>query len=78
MTQADDLVRMKLILQIIKDISRILQKLPKFFNGIGISSPFSLPKAGVLSVIFTLSLNNALLPGKLTILPLLSKAGLYL
>ena len=49
---------MRLISKLIKGISRILQKLPKYFNGTAISTPFVLPSAGVFPVIFTLDSNN--------------------
>ena len=58
LTQVDDHVKIKLTSQLIKDISRDLQKLLKNFNGTIISTSFSLPPAGVLPVIFVLDLNN--------------------
>ena len=66
---------MRLISQLISGTSRVLQILPKYFNGTAILASFVLPAAGFFSVIFTLSLKDALLPGKLTILPLLSDVG---
>ena len=45
MTQVGEHVKMRLILQLIKGISRVLQKLLKYFNGTAISAfiiPFSL------------------------------------
>ena len=59
----------------INDISRVLQNLLKYFNDIAISTSFVLPSSGVFPVIFALNLKDALLPQKLTMLPLLSKAG---
>ena len=59
----------------IKHISRVLQKLLEYFNGTAILTSFVLPKTGIFPVNFTLNLNDELLPGKLTILPLLSVAG---
>ena len=47
-TQVDDHVKMRLTSQLINGISRVLQKLPKFFNGKIISTFFILPSAGVL------------------------------
>ena len=58
----------------IKHISRVLQKLLEYFNGTAILTSFVLPKTGIFPVNFTLNLNDELLPGKLTILPL-SVAG---
>ena len=75
MTHVDDQVKMRLISQLIKGISRVLQKLLKYFDDTAILASFVLLAAGVFPVIFSLDLNDALLPGKLTILPLLSKAG---
>ena len=66
---------MRFIWQLINGISRVLQKLLKYFNGTAISTYFELPSSGVLPVIFALNLNDALSLGKLTMLPLLSKAG---
>ena len=42
-TQVDDHVKIKLTSQLIKGISRVLQKLFKYFNGTIISTSFSLP-----------------------------------
>ena len=42
MTQSLDQVKMRLILQLINDISRVLQKLLKYFNGTAISTFFVL------------------------------------
>ena len=75
MTKGDDHVRIRLILQLIKGASRVLQILFKYFNGTAILTSFVLLAAGVCLVNFTLHLNDALLPGKLIILPLLSNAG---
>ena len=55
--QVDDHVKIKLTSQLIKGISRVLQKLLKYFNGTTISTSFSLPATGVLRVIFILDLN---------------------
>ena len=46
MRQVDNHVKMKLISQLIKGISRVLQKLLKYFNGTVISTIFLLPAAG--------------------------------
>ena len=64
MMQVDDHVIIRLISKVVKGISRVLQKLLKYFNGTAILTSFVLPAAGFFSVIFTLNLNNALLPGK--------------
>ena len=40
-----------------KGISRVFQKLLRYFNGTIISTSFSLPVAGVFLVIFVLDLN---------------------
>ena len=68
MTQVDDHVRMRLISQLIRGISRVLQNLLKYFNGTTILTSFvsfyHLPAALVFPVVFTLYLNDALLPEK--------------
>ena len=74
MTQVDHQVKMTLISQLIKDLSRVLQKLLKHFNGTATLPSFILPTAEVFFVGFTLDLNKTLLLGKSTILTLLSKA----
>ena len=58
-TQVDDHVKMRLISQLINGISRVLQKLLKYFNGTIISTSFVLPAAGVFPVIFILDLNDS-------------------
>ena len=58
-TQVDEHVNIKLTSQLIKDISRVLQKLLKYFNGTIISTYFSLPEAGVFPVIFILDLKDS-------------------
>ena len=50
---------MRLTSQLINDISRVLQKLLKYFNGTAISTFIVLPAAGVFPVIFILYLNNS-------------------
>ena len=50
---------MRLTSQLINDISRVVQKLLKYFNGTIISTAFSLPVAAAFSVIFTLDLNDS-------------------
>ena len=47
-----------LFCNLIRCISRALQKLVKYFNGTAISTSFVLPSAGVLSVIIDLNLND--------------------
>ena len=54
-TQVDDHVNWRLILQIINGISRVLQKLLKYFESIIISTSFVLPSSGVFPVIFVLN-----------------------
>ena len=58
-TQVDDHVKMKLTSQLINGISRVLQKLLKYFNGTIISTSFELPTAEVFSVIFILDLSDS-------------------
>ena len=50
---------LKLASPLIKGISRVLQKLLKYFNGTIISTSFSLPSLGVFPVIFILDLNDS-------------------
>ena len=50
---------MTLTSQLINDISRVFQKLVKYFNGTIISVFFVLPLSGVFPVIFILDLNNS-------------------
>ena len=50
---------MRLISQLTKDISRVFQKLRKYFNGTAISTFFVLPSAGVFLVILILDLNDS-------------------
>ena len=57
--QSSDQVRMRLISQLIKGISRVLQKLLKYFNGTDISTSVVLPAAPVFPVIFSLGLSNS-------------------
>ena len=57
-TQVDDHVKIKLISELIKEISRVLQKLLKYFHGTIISTSFSLPPAGVFPVMFILNIND--------------------
>ena len=58
-TQIDDHVKKRLTSWLINGISRVLKKLLKNFNGTIILTSFVLPPAGVLSVIFTLDLNDS-------------------
>ena len=51
--QSSDEVKMRLISQLINGISKVLQKLPKYFNGTTISTSFVSPAAGVFHVILT-------------------------
>ena len=59
MAQVDDHFKITLISQVIKVISRVLQKLLKYFDGTAILTFFVLPSAGILPVIFILGLNNS-------------------
>ena len=76
-TQFLDQFRSKLILQLIKDFSRVYQKLLKYFNGTIVSASF-VPLLPVWPVIFSLLLNESVIESaalKLTIVPLASEAG---
>ena len=57
-TQFSDQVRMRLDYQLIKGISRILQKLLKCLNGTAISLSFVLPTPGVFPVALTSDLTD--------------------
>ena len=50
--------KIRLISQLIKGISRVLQKLLKYFNGTAILTSFVLPSSGVFPVIFNLDLSD--------------------
>ena len=58
MTQVNDQVRLRLILQLISDILRVFQKLLKFFNRKVISTLFVSPSAGVFPAILILDLDD--------------------
>ena len=58
-TQSADQVRMRLNSQLIKYISRVLQKLLKYFNDTAILTFVVLSSAGMFSVIFILDLNDS-------------------
>ena len=79
-TQFADQVKMRLTSQLIKGISRVLQKLLKYFNGTIISTLSISPSSSVWPVIFALELNEsvALASLKLTMLPILITAGISL
>ena len=80
MTQFEDHVKIRSTSQLIKSISRVLQKLLKYFSGT-IFSTFSVsPSSLVLPVIFVLNLNESvpLAPLKIIILPSSSAAGISL
>ena len=64
---------MRLISQLVKDISIVLQKLLKYFNGTAILTFFILFSSGDFPVIFCLSLSKTQLPEKSAIFPSLSK-----
>ena len=80
MTQFADHVKISSTSQLIKDISRVLQKLLKYFNRTIISTLSILPSLPVLPVIFVLKLNKsvALAPLKSTISPSSSTAVISL
>ena len=54
MTQVNEHVKIRLTSQLINYISRVLQKLFKYFNCTVISTSFVIPSTGVFPVIFTL------------------------
>ena len=58
-TQVDYHVKMRLTSQLISGISRVLQKLIKYFNGTIISTFFVFLSAGVFPVTFFLDLNDS-------------------
>ena len=58
-TQVVDHVKLRLISQFIVDISRVLQKLLKYFNGTAILTSFVLPLSVFLSIIITLDRNDS-------------------
>ena len=78
--QFADQVKIRLILELIKDISRVLQKLLNYFNGIIISTLSYSWSLSVWIVIFALELNESvtLAPLKLKISPILFTAGISL
>ena len=57
-TQSLEYVKIRLTSQLINGISRVLQKLLKYFNGAIISTSFVFPSPGKLPVIFNLDLND--------------------
>ena len=59
MTQLIDQVKMRFILQLIRGISRVLQKILKYFNSTAISTSFVLPVLGVLLFILAFNLNDS-------------------
>ena len=58
-TQSSDQSKMRLISQLINSISRVLQKLLKYFNGSANSTSFVLPAAGIFPVVLILNLNDS-------------------
>ena len=58
-TQFFDHVSISFTSQFIIGISRLLQKLLKYFNGTNISTSFVLPSTEVFLVLFTLYLNDS-------------------
>ena len=58
-TQSTDHIKRRLTSQFINGISRVFQKLLKFFNGTINSTPFVFPSAAVILVIFTVDLNDS-------------------
>ena len=59
MTQVGDHLKIRLTSQLINSISRVLQKLLKYFNSTIISTSFVLPAAGVFPGFFILDLNDS-------------------
>ena len=74
LTQFKYQVGMTLILQLFNGISRVFQKLLKYFNATIIWTVFG-PSFPVEPIIFCLNLNEALLQGKLATLPASVIAG---
>ena len=58
-TQSPDQDKKRLILQLIKGISRVHQKLLKYFKGTAILTSFLIPAAGVFPVILLLNVNDS-------------------
>ena len=58
-TQSADQSKISSISQLIKGISRVLQKLLKYFSGTNISTPFISPSSFVWPVILVLKLNES-------------------
>ena len=50
---------MRLISQLINGISRVLQKLNKYFNGTSISTSFVLPAVGAFPVVLIMYFNDS-------------------
>ena len=57
-TQSSDQVRIRLISQLIRNISRVLQKLLQYFDGTSISY-LNLPPVVLLTVIFAINLKDS-------------------
>ena len=78
-TQSADQSKISSISQLIKGISRVLQKFLKYFSGTNISTPFISPSF-VWPVILVLKLNESvgLAPSKSSISPSSSTAGISL
>ena len=49
---------MRLISQLVKDISGVLQKFLKYFNGTAISTSFAFPSARLFPVVLIMYLND--------------------
>ena len=58
-TEVDEHIIMRLISQLFNGISRVFQKVLKYFNGSIISMSFVLPSAGVFSAVFILDWNDS-------------------
>ena len=78
--QLSDQSKISSISQLIKGISRFLQKLLRYFNGTIISTFFMSPSSLVVPIIFYLKLSESvsLAPLKIIILPSLFIAGISL
>ena len=59
MAQFDDHVKMRLTSQLPSGISRVLQKLLKYFNSAVTSTFFVLPSSEIFPIISTSDLNNS-------------------
>ena len=75
MMQVDDHVIIRLISKVVKGISRVLQKLLKYFNGTAILTSFVLPAAGFFLCYFYIKFKQCTITRKIRTILLLSKNG---